>query len=151
MKIKWGRLISAIALCQLAGIIGSAFTFSAIPTWFATLTKPSFSPPNYLFGPVWIILYTLMGISLYLVWGKKKAVSLFLIQLAVNAGWSIVFFGFKNIGLALVVILVLWVLIVKTIWQFFRINKTASYLLIPYLIWVSFATVLNFSLYLLNR
>lgn len=151
MRVKWGRLIAAIFICQSAGLIGSIFTFSAIPTWYLSLNKPSFSPPNYLFGPVWTILYTLMGISLYLTWEKKKVVKLFWAQLVLNAAWSIIFFGLKNIGLALVEIFILWTLILALVVKTNKVNKVASYLLIPYLLWVSFATVLNLSLYLLNR
>ncbi len=151
MKIKWGRLLGTVLICQAAGIIGSFFTISAIPTWYQTLNKPFFSPPNSVFGPVWTILYTLMGISLYLLWEKKKMVKLFLIHLILNAAWSIIFFGFRNIGLALIEILILLILIVKVTISFYKVNKTASFLLIPYLIWVTFATLLNFSFWVLNR
>lgn len=158
MKIEWTKLIFSILICQSAGIVGSVFTFSAIPTWYSTLIKPSFGPPNYLFGPVWTILYMLMGISLYLIWQKglkkkevKKAIVLFLVHLIFNTGWSIIFFGLKNIALALAEIIVLLVLIIAIIMKFYRIDKTAAYLLIPYLIWVSFATYLNYYLWILNK
>jgi len=154
-KINYPLLIFSIALCESAGIIGSLFTFSAISTWYAFLVKPSFSPPNYLFGPVWVILYLLMGISLYLIWQKGKKtfglVKLFLIHLVLNSLWSIIFFGFKNLGLAFVEILILWGIILVLAFKFYKVNKTAAYLLIPYQLWVSFATILNLSVWLLNR
>lgn len=156
-KSNLAKLIIAIVLCQMAGIIGSLFTFQAIPTWYADLAKPSFSPPNWIFGPVWTTLYTLMGISLYLVWNsktkqniKKEALSVFYAQLILNSLWSIIFFGLKNLELAFVEILLMWVLIAASIVKFNKINKTASYLLIPYLLWVSFATLLNFAIAWLN-
>ncbi len=151
------KLFSSILLCELIGIVGSLFSFSSIKTWYPTLTKPSFSPPNWLFGPVWTILYALMGISLYLVWQKglktqkvRDAIYLFGIQLVLNAIWSPVFFGVKNILLALVIIILMWIYILKTIIAFGKINIKASLLLYPYLAWVSFATILNFSLWWLN-
>lgn len=150
-KVDWPKLIFAIILCQAAGIIGSLFTFSAIPTWYATLTKPSFNPPSWIFGPVWTLLYTLMGISLYLVWKNKPAVKLFVWQLIANSLWSIIFFGMKNIGLALVEIIVLLALVLATIMKFYKINKTAAYLLIPYFLWGSFATLLTYSIWILNK
>ncbi|MFC1625546.1 TspO/MBR family protein [Patescibacteria group bacterium] len=151
-------LFYSIFLCQLAGILGSVFTISSIPTWYAGLIKPSFNPPGWLFGPVWTILYTLMGISLFLIWKKgfnkkrvKDAIVIFAIQLGLNAIWSPIFFGLKNTLLALFVIVVLLFFLLRTIFSFYKINKTASYLLIPYLLWSSFATVLNFSIWFLNR
>ena len=150
------KLIFSIILCQLAGFIGSFFTRDSIG-WYITLTKPSFRPPNWLFGPVWIALYLLMGIALYLIWKRgfqssesRYPVIIFLVQLILNASWSIVFFGARSIGGGLIVIAVLWILIFLTILSFRKVNKTASYLLIPYLIWVSFASILNFSIWRLN-
>lgn len=153
-----GKLIFSIGICLGVGILGSFFTISAIPTWYATLNKPIFSPPNWVFGPVWTILYILMGISLYLVWSKKnpstslriKVPAVFWIQLVLNASWSIIFFGMRNSTLALVDIIALWIAIVLTIKTFYPISKTAAYLLIPYLLWVSFATILNLMIVLLN-
>ena len=144
------KLIFSIGICLGAGVLGSFFTFSAIPIWYATLNKPSFSPPNWVFGPVWTVLYILMGISLYLVWTKKKVPSVFWVQLVLNAAWSIIFFGMKNPVLSLVDIVALWIAIILTIKSFYPISKTAFYLLIPYLLWVSFATILNLSIVLLN-
>lgn len=144
------KLIFSIGICLGAGILGSFFTFSAIPTWYQTLNKPSFSPPNWIFGPVWTVLYILMGISLFLVWQKKKVPTIFWVQLTLNAFWSIVFFGLRNPLLALVDIAALWIAIVLTIKAFNKINKLAAQLLYPYLAWVSFATILNLAIVLLN-
>lgn len=150
-------LLGFILLAQGAGLLGSLFTFSAIPTWYATLVKPAFSPPNYLFGPVWTLLYTLMGISSYIVWHRyefgKKARSFWHVywtQLVLNALWSILFFGFKFTFLAFVEIVALWYFIVRCIEEGSRLNKTAGLLLYPYLAWVTFASLLNLSIWLLN-
>jgi tryptophan-rich sensory protein len=155
---KFLRYFLSIGVCFLAGGIGTLFTASAIPTWYALLNKPSFSPPNWLFGPAWTILYTLMGISLAIVWQKglktkkvRDALYLFGIQLGLNALWSPVFFGAKNLFLALIIIILMWIYILKTILAFRKINKTAGYLLYPYIAWVSFASILNFSVWLLNK
>lgn len=148
---KYLKLILLILLCNFVGIAGSYFTFNSIPTWYVYLNKPFFSPPNYLFGPVWTILYILMGISAFMVWENKKAMKYFWIQLFLNGIWTPIFFGAKNLGLAFVVIVIMWVYIVKTIKAFAKVNKKASYLLYPYLIWVSFASLLNFSIWFLNR
>ena len=151
MKVKsWGKLVGAIALCEGAGIIGSLFTVSSIQNWYAFLNKPSFSPPNYLFGPVWTILYVLMGIAFYLVRKNKFAVKLFLVHLFFNAVWSIIFFGLHDIALGLVDILVMWGMIIAMILKFYPIKKTASYLLLPYIMWVTLATVLNYAVWVLN-
>jgi translocator protein len=149
------KLVVAIVLCQLAGIIGSVFTISSISSWYAELSKPFFSPPNWVFFPVWISLYLLMGISLYLVWKKgwkenKKALSFFGIQLFLNALWSPIFFGLKNPLLAFIEIIFLWLAILLTIIHFYKVSKPAAYLLIPYILWVSFAALLNFFIFLLN-
>lgn len=146
------RLVLLVLLCEGAGIIGSFFTFQSVSTWYPTLIKPPFNPPAFVFGPVWTTLYLLMGISLYLVWGKKKTnLKWFWAQLILNALWSLVFFGLKSPILGLLVILLLEISIILTIKSFSRINKTATYLLYPYLAWVSFATILNLSLVLLNK
>lgn len=156
--VKLLKLISSIVLCTLAGALGTIFTISSIPTWYSHLNKPFFSPPNWLFGPVWTLLYILMGISLYLVWLKgfkakknRDAIAVFAVQLILNAVWSPVFFGYKNIFLALIIILFMLFYIVKTIAAFAKVDKTASYFLYPYLAWVSFATILNFSVWWLNK
>jgi tryptophan-rich sensory protein len=150
-------LIISVVGCELVGIIGSIFTFSSIPTWYAALNKPPFAPPNWIFGPVWTLLYFLMGVSFYLIWQqgwKKKKVGTagkyFLYQLALNFVWSPIFFGLRSPLLALFVIIAMWILIVITIKQFYPLSKWAAYLLIPYLLWVSFATLLNASIAFLN-
>jgi len=156
MKIKdLLKLIICIAVCELAGGLGSFFTISAIPSWYATLTKPALNPPGWVFGPVWVILYFLMGISLWLIWKsnakeKKKALWLFFAQLVLNAIWTPVFFGGQSIGGALAIIVLLWVAIVLTILAFAKISKTAAWLLAPYILWVSFAAYLNFAIWMLN-
>ncbi|KKU45636.1 MAG: Tryptophan-rich sensory protein [Microgenomates group bacterium GW2011_GWA2_46_7] len=166
MKINWPwarpkdnylMLLASIVLAQVAGGIGSLFTFSAIPTWYASLTKPAFSPPNWVFGPVWTLLYILMAISAYLVWrraqfGKKSLPfwHVYSTQLALNTLWSILFFGFKFTGLAFIEILALWYFIFRSIQTGQKIDKWSAYLLYPYLAWVSFASLLNLAIWLLN-
>ncbi len=148
------KLLISILSPFIAGFIGSTATFPAISSWYVYLNKPFFSPPNWLFGPVWTLLYLLMGISLYLVWNSKKknsdAVKLFFAHLIINLSWSIAFFGLKNVVLAMVVIIILWLMIVRIIQKFYVINKTAAYLLVPYILWVSFASLLNFAILVLN-
>ena len=151
------KLIISIVICQLAGVIGSFFTMDAIPVWYDTLAKPSFNPPSSVFGPVWIFLYLLMGISLFLVWKEdlknkqvKTAFMIFMIQLVFNAAWSIVFFGMRSTAGGLVVIIILWILILITTLKFMKISKTAGMLLVPYLLWVTFAAILNYSIFTLN-
>ncbi|MBU4360264.1 tryptophan-rich sensory protein [Candidatus Parcubacteria bacterium] len=152
--MNYKRLIISLALPQLAGFIGSLFTTPAIPIWYASLIKPSFSPPNWIFGPMWILLYILMGISIYLIWNNieknKNIFWLFWIHLFFNATWSIIFFGLQNPGLAFVNILIILLFIIILIIKFYKINKYASYLLIPYLLWVSFASALNYFIWYLN-
>jgi benzodiazapine receptor len=155
---EYVKLILALLVCQAAGLIGSSFTASAIPTWYASLTKPAFNPPNWVFAPVWITLYVLMGVSLFLVWRKfgedkraRTAVYFFFSQLVLNAVWTPIFFGLKMLFIALVIIVLLWAAIGITIFYSSRISKPAGYLLIPYIVWVSYAAALNFSLWLLNR
>ena len=158
MKIrKIVKIIIAILVCQLAGVIGSIFTMSSIPTWYATLQKPSFSPPNWLFGPVWTTLFTLMGISLYLVWDRisrsketKKPLVIFGVQLVLNIFWSVLFFGLKSSFYAFIEIIILWLAIAFNIFKFYKISKNAGLLLIPYLLWVTVATILNFYIWMLN-
>jgi len=146
----------AIFICHLAGIIGSVFTASSVTTWYPTLVKPEFNPPSWVFGPVWLTLYTLMGISVYLVWKKKDkynvtpALLVFFAQLVLNAVWSIIFFGLQSPFYAFIIIAFLWVLILGSIYFFYKISKTAAYLLIPYILWVSFAAILNYSIWMLN-
>jgi tryptophan-rich sensory protein len=152
------KLVVSIVTCLGAGAIGSIFTRSAIPTWYATLEKPSFNPPNWLFAPVWTFLYILMGVAAFLVWRKglenrqvRIALIVFLIQLVLNALWSVVFFGLESPLYGLIVISILWIAILVTVIKFFRISRVASVLMWPYLLWVTFAAVLNSSIWLLNR
>jgi benzodiazapine receptor len=149
------KLIYSLIICLAAGAIGSLFTSSSIPTWYAALNKPFFNPPNWLFGPVWTLLYVLMGISLYLVWSRgfkknKDAITWFFVQLILNTLWSILFFGLKSPLSAFIEIILLWIAILVTLIKFHKISKNSAYLLIPYLAWVSFAAVLNFSIFYLN-
>jgi len=151
------KLIFSISICQFAGVVGSIFTSPSIPVWYATLQKPYFSPPNWIFAPVWILLFTLMGISLYLILKEnlndrtvKIGIAIFSFQLILNISWSFLFFTFQNILYALFEIIILWFAILLTIYQFWKINKKSSYLLIPYLLWVTFAAILNFTIWILN-
>lgn len=151
-------LLAAIFVCQLAGVVGSLFTTPAIPTWYESLKKPFFTPPSWVFAPVWVTLFTLMGISLYIVSRKglgrreiKRAVSLFGIQLVLNVLWSVTFFGMHSPLSGFVVIVSLWAALLATIVVFYRISKTAGILLIPYFLWGSFASILNLSILILNQ
>lgn len=149
-------LILFIAICLGAGGLGSVFTASAIPAWYVNLVKPSFSPPNWIFAPVWTTLYIMMGVSAYMIWKSKSksksfALSLFWIHLAVNVVWSYLFFGLRNPFYGLVWIVLLWVLIAAVIYKFSKIEKVSARLLYPYLAWVSFATILNYNIWLLNK
>lgn len=151
------KLIMAIFVCQLAGAIGSIFTVSAIAGWYSGLVKPALNPPNWLFGPAWITLYTLMGIAAFLVWQKgldkkeiKTALEIFILQLLLNAIWSVIFFGWQSPAWAFINIILLWLAILWTIMVFYRISKPAAYLLLPYILWVSFAAYLNYSIWMLN-
>lgn len=176
--MKTIKLVVSIVICQLAGVIGSLFTISALDSWYEGLKKASFNPPGWVFGPAWTILFLLMGYSLYLVWEKGFFVSdgsspkklwnplseklwygslkefnvaaVFAVQLVLNMLWSLLFFGLQSPGLAFSEILMLWFAILYTIMNFYRVSKTAAYLLIPYLLWVSFASVLNFMVWYLN-
>ncbi|HSA95972.1 MAG TPA: TspO/MBR family protein [Acidobacteriota bacterium] len=155
---KAAGIVVSIAICELAGVVGALFTSPAIPGWYGGLVKPSFNPPNGVFGPVWTALYALMGLAAWLVFAKgakrpdvKKALVVFAAQLVLNTLWSIVFFGAHLILAAGVVILLLWAAILGTILLFRKISPAAAYLLLPYILWVSFAAALNASIYLLNR
>lgn len=174
------KLLASIIICELAGVLGSVFTYSKISTWYKTLEKPGFNPPGWIFGPVWTTLFLLMGISLYLVWAKdwqtdnkifcskrkiwnswsqkffdgkwQKAniILIFAVQLFLNVLWSVIFFGMQNPGVAFFELLMLWFAILYTIINFYRISKVAAYLLLPYILWVSFAGILNYFLWILN-
>jgi len=150
MKI-W-KLILAIIITNALGLIGSIFTRTGPDSWYSQIVKPSWNPPNAVFGPVWTTLFILMGISLYFLWEKKdkKALIVFGIQLLLNILWSVFFFGLQNPLLAFIEIIILWIAILLTIIYAYKVKKAAAYLLIPYIVWVSFAAVLNYSIYLLN-
>jgi tryptophan-rich sensory protein len=150
------KLLVSIILPLGLGAIAGMFTSQSVPEWYATLNRPSFNPPDWIFGPVWTTLYILMGFSFFLVWKqdaskeRKLAILIFLLQLLLNFIWSFIFFYFNMIGFALVEIILLWISIVIMLVLFYRIKPIASYLNIPYLLWVTFASVLNASYYLLN-
>jgi benzodiazapine receptor len=152
------KLIISIAACEGAGGIGAIFTMPAIPTWYAGLKKPAFTPPNSAFGPVWITLYLLMGIAVFLVWreglgqeGVTIAFAIFWAQLVLNILWSVIFFGLKSLFGGMVMILLLWIAILINIITFFGVSPLAGWLLIPYIIWVSIAANLNVQVWKLNR
>ena len=158
MRIRsYPRLILSIVLVEIIGSLGTIATSPSIPGWYASLNKPFFTPPNWLFGPVWTTLFLLMGIALYLVWqeGLRKsnarlAVYAFSFQIALNVLWSFLFFGLRSPILGLVEIVILWIAILYTIIRFYRVSKPAAWLLIPYLAWVTIATFLNLGVLLLN-
>lgn len=147
-----------VVACLTIGFLGSLITQQSVTTWYPTLEKPFFNPPNWLFAPVWTILYILMGIAAGLIWNKievekeavKKALLFFIVQLLLNLFWSYLFFGLKNILLASVEIVILWLIIFETYVLFKRIEPEAGYLLLPYLAWTTFAALLTFSIYYLN-
>lgn len=158
MHGNMSKLIFSLVLCQLVGIIGGVFTSASVRTWYLTLNKPSFNPPNWIFGPMWISLYLVMGIALFLVWtsdapGKAKQIAMifFFIQLAINMAWSFLFFYLKSPVLGLIDITALLIFILLTMWKFFPVNRTAGYLMLPYFLWVVFAAVLNYSIWTLNN
>lgn len=151
------KLVASIVICEFAGIIGSVFTVPSISAWYINLTKPEFAPPNWVFAPVWTILFALMGISFFLIWRQdvnrkdvKIALGIFAGQLVLNILWSIIFFGLRNPFGAFIEIVFLWLAIIATILSFVKISKFAAWLLLPYLLWVSFAAYLNFSIWNLN-
>ncbi len=157
MKKKLSRIGISVLLCLIIGFMSSIATQTSIDTWYVTLKKPSFTPPNWIFAPVWTILYTLMGIAAGIVWSKgfyhkwvKVALYHFGFQLLLNAAWSIFFFGLQNPLLALLDIVALFILLLFTIKWFTVVNSIAAYLLIPYAVWVAFATALNFGIWQLN-
>ena len=152
------KLIISILIPLVVGFTSSFFTASGVSTWFQTIEKPSWNPPNWLFAPVWTSLYILMGISLFLIWKnkfdqqkKRTALILFAFQLLLNFLWSFIFFGQHQIGWALADIVVLWLALLATIFAFAPLNRTAAWLLVPYISWVSFAALLNFSIWTLNK
>ena len=151
------KLIAAVLLCLVVGSMGSLVTTTGSGSWYESLEKPAFTPPNWVFGPVWTTLFILMGIALYLVWqsGTERrdvqiALAVFGIQFALNVLWSFLFFGMQSPLLGLVEIVLLWIMIAVTIVLFYQIRKIAGYLLVPYIVWVTIATALNYSVYILN-
>ena len=150
-------LAICIIACLVIGFLGSFFTVTGPDSWYASIKKPSFNPPNWIFGPVWTLLYILMGISLFLILKQglatpmvKTAVLIFGAQLVLNLLWSGLFFGLQSPLFAAMEIVLLWVFILLTILYFYPLSKPAAFLLVPYILWVSFATVLNFSIMILN-
>lgn len=151
------KLIISIALPVAVGATSGFFTATGVDSWYQTINKPSWNPPGWIFGPVWTTLYVMMGIALFLVWKsntnealKKTAITLFAVQMVLNFFWSFIFFKQEQSGWALVEIIVLWVAILLTIFAFAKVNKTAAWLLVPYISWVSFATILNYTIWKLN-
>jgi len=149
-KFNFSKFLVCLLITQGAGIIGSFFTNSSVKTWYPLINKPSFTPPSWLFAPVWIFLFFLMAISLYLIWQKGKNIIFFWIQLFLNILWSFCFFFLKNPSLAFIEILILLLFILVSIFKSYKINKISAFLLLPYLIWVSFASFLNYHIAILN-
>jgi tryptophan-rich sensory protein len=155
-KTNFLALFIALATPLLLGFLSGIVTKDSIPLWFNQLNKPWFNPPSWLFGPVWTILYIMMGYSSYLIYlhlpdrQAKKGIMIYSVQLFLNFMWSILFFGLRNPKLALMEIMLMWIAIVITIFYFSKTSKRASWLLVPYISWVSFATILNYFMYQLN-
>lgn len=159
--LEWRALFLSILIAQSAGVVGSLVTFGALPLWYAKLTLPVFAPPSWVFGPVWGVLYTLMGVALYLVWKsrggtpararrRERGLQLFAIQLALNALWSVLFFGLQSPLYGLIGIVVLDSAVAATLFYFWSVKKSAGILMAPYLLWILFATLLNAQIYFLN-
>lgn len=151
------KLVASLAFAYIAAAVGSTFTMPAISAWYATINKPFFNPPNWIFAPVWTLLFTLMGVALFLIWKdgikenpRQTAFWVFLVHLVVNILWSYVFFGLRNFSGGFLVIIVLWLMILYLVIKFWSIKKSAGILLLPYLFWVSFASILNYSIWVLN-
>jgi len=151
------NLALAIVITEAAGLIGSIFTTPSITAWYTTVNKPSFNPPNWIFAPVWTTLFALMGIAAWLVyekgWKKKEvklALKIYSAQLVLNTLWSIIFFGLQNPGAAFLEIIALWVTIVATMVVFWKVSRWAVYLFVPYILWVSFAVFLNWTIWIIN-
>jgi len=151
------KIVVAVGVSELTGVLGALFTYPSLSTWYASLQKPSFVPPNWIFFPVWVTLYTLMGIAAYLVWDKglraravRTSLSLFALQLVLNFLWTFIFFGLHSLLYGLVEIVMLWIVIALTMISFSRVSKAAGLLLLPYIVWISIAGTLNYYLWLLN-
>lgn len=147
------KIIIAVVVSEIAGIVGSIFTTPSIGTWYANLIRPQLSPPNWVFGPVWTTLFLLMGLAAGFVWIKKgyRALALFGVQLVLNVIWSVIFFGLHSPAGAFIEIIFLWLAILATIIAFAKVSKLAAWLMVPYILWVSFASYLNFMIWMLNR
>ena len=156
---EWARLAGCVVFCNAVGSLGALSTSEAVRTWYPTLREPALSPPPWVFGPVWTLLYTLMGVALWLLWRRRggarslqrTALAWFAFQLTLNAAWSPVFFGAQNLGLALVVIVAMLAAIALTMWAARPVHPAVPWLLAPYLAWVAFATYLNAGYWALNR
>jgi tryptophan-rich sensory protein len=154
----WLSLAIAVLVVEVVGASGAVFTAQGLTAWYGTLERPAIAPPNWVFGPVWTTLFALMGVAAWLVWRRAEtdpravrlAAAVFAVHFAFNLGWSAVFFGLREIGWGLLVIACLWGLIIATMWSFNRVDRRAAALLVPYLLWVSFATFLNYQFWVLN-
>jgi translocator protein len=156
-SLDLAKLFGLVGLCEFAGVIGSLSMGDSISSWYSMLAKPSWTPPNWLFAPVWVTLYALMGVSLFLVFKVRKpkklkiqGISVFGVQLVANVLWSMLFFGYRQVGWGFVEIVFLWGSIIATMFLFWRISRTSSLVLVPYLVWVSIASGLNLSILILN-
>jgi translocator protein len=147
---KWSALVGFIVLCLAVGGGAGYLTSNSVLTWFPTLVKPSFNPPAWLFAPVWTTLYIMMAVAAWLVWLRKGSLVLFYVQLALNFAWSLLFFGLHSPAMALIDIAAMWIAILLTLLGFWKVDARAGWLLVPYLAWVSFASVLNASIWWLN-
>lgn len=155
--MQWGQALIAVLICEAVGVLAGWATQTSVGTWYPTLTKPTFAPPDWVFAPVWVVLYALMGIAAFLVWKRstedrasQAALVLFGIQLLLNGSWSFAFFGARSPILGLIVILVLWGVLVWTVDRFFRVRRVAGWLLVPYLLWLTYAVALNVGIWVLN-
>ena len=152
------KLVISIAIPVAVGATAGFFTATGVDSWYQTINKPSWNPPSWIFAPVWTTLYVMMGIALFLVWKsntsevlKKRAITFFAVQLVLNFFWSFIFFNQEQPGWALVEIIAMWLAILVTIFAFSKVNKIAAWLLVPYISWVSFATILNYTIWQLNN
>lgn len=155
MRSLFLKISICVVLCLALGLLSGFSTVESINNWYRFINKPSWNPPNWIFGPVWTLLYILMGIAVALVWhaqtqNKKTAITFFIIQFILNLAWSFIFFKQHAIGWAFAEILIMLLCISATIFSFYKISKPAAWLMLPYLCWVSFATILNGSIWYLN-
>lgn len=154
---RWPGAILIVLACEGVGMLAALATQSSVSTWYPMLAKPGFTPPGWLFGPVWTTLYALMGIAVWMVgrcgWrneGVQRAIGLFVLQLGLNGLWSFAFFGFRAVGGGFVVIVLLWIAIALTLWCFFQLQRVAGWLMVPYLLWVTYAAALNGTIWWMN-